>query len=50
MLCDALLPALSLEVTVNACVPAVVVSMGPPEATGPLHDATPDPWRLSWQE
>jgi hypothetical protein len=49
-LCDVLLPALSVVVTLNVCEPTVEVSMGLPEATGPLHVATPDPCALSWQE
>ncbi len=36
-------PAASLAVTVNDFVPAVAVSTVPPGATGPAHEARPEP-------
>src|SRR5262245_43415858 len=39
----ALLPALSTAVTLNVCLPSVLVSMAAPDATGPRHEAMPEP-------
>src|SRR4051812_31197718 len=41
-LTELLLPATSSAVTVNVCVPAVAVSNGLPDGTGPAQDARPE--------
>jgi hypothetical protein len=39
---DAALPARSVALTVNVCVPTALVLIGAPLATGPVHTAMPE--------